>query len=421
VSENSLAGIAASPELAATDADVGDVDTLKYKITSYYGLAKAFEISGAETKTAPVLVSADGVGALNFEKAAEWNIKVQVQDSNALLSDEVQVTINITNANDPPVLADLSLSVVENTPAGAAVAPAAVVKSDPFLVDPCVDAAGEPVVGRLCVYEEDTLAKWGMAGGSYAASLVSGKDWFAFDVATGAMSVKAGAAVDYEAFAKGEAKQCKYEVTVTDAGGATGKGVVTINIGNEHEPPVIGESQVVTIKESSAVATSAPALTYTDQDANTFVTWTLLSGGGGDLTIPDQSGSGTINALVPLDYETKAQYKVMVMVKDNTGLFNVTEVTVDVEDVNDAPVIGSFSLNCTENLAQKFAPSFYDAVADAAAAGGAGGSAKLVGAIPEATDEDEVHTPQGLTYTLGGDLTKYFEIKLVSVRSHPAV
>lgn len=133
-----------------------------------------------------------------------------------------------------------------------------------------------------------------------------------------------------------------YSLTVQVADRLTGNNpltdsaVITVTVTDGNDPPNI-ESQSRTIEENSEPDTLVGApVVATDQDAGDTLTYAIISGNVGDAFAIDQS-TGQITVVAPLDFETLATYSLMVRVTDSHNESDQDVVTVNVSNVNDPP------------------------------------------------------------------------------------
>ena len=193
VAENTEPGQAIGDPVAATDPDSGD--------TLIYSLGGADVAAfGIDEASGQLLTSA----ALDYETRSSYSVTVVAQDSEGA-SDSIDVTIEVTNANEPPSFGTTSTtrSVAENTEPGQAI-------GDPV-------AATDPDSGDTLIYS--------LGGADVAA--------FGIDEASGQLLTSA--ALDYET-------RSSYSVTVVaqDSEGASDSIDVTIEVTNANEPPSFG-------------------------------------------------------------------------------------------------------------------------------------------------------------------------------------
>ena len=94
--------------------------------------------------------------------------------------------------------------------------------------------------------------------------------------------------------------------------------------------------------------TSVGTVAASDADGNTL-TYSITAGAAGVFTI--DSGTGVISQDGTLDFETTPQYVLTVQVDDNAGGISTGTITVDVNDVNEAPVAIDNTFTVNENAA----------------------------------------------------------------------
>ena len=201
-------------------------------------------------------------------------------------------------------------------------------------------AAGQPVG----IVVEATDAD----GDTVTYSLVSGGDAGLFDIdtSTGQIKVKTETTLDYE----GTRKSYIVSVEVTDGKNADGSPntamddsiTVTINVTDVDETPAFDAATAMrNIAENSAENTNVgDAVTATDPDAGTTLTYSLSGADAGSFTI-DSSGQIKVGPSPTLDYESaKKTYTVVVEVRDistDTNPDATIDVTITVTDVNEKP------------------------------------------------------------------------------------
>ena len=313
VAENTPAGEEIESPVTATDYEG---DTLTYGLIGPD--AAHFDI---ESSTGQILTD----GALDRETKSSYHLAVSVNDgkdiygnTNSAVDDSIDVTINVTDANEAPVFdanAPTALNVVENTEADVDI--------------------GTPVTA---IDPEGNTVTYSLDDGDGAA--------FEIDDTSG--QIKTKDALDRET-------KDSYTVTVTasDDGGANAIHVVTITVGNEVEPPTFDEEPE---QGQSNISRSIPENTLagrpigdpvsaTDEESNPL-TYSLDDQDGAAFDI--DSGTGQIKTKDPLDHETKENYSVTVSVTDgldangsheNTPIADATiDVTINVTDVNEKPV-----------------------------------------------------------------------------------
>ncbi len=223
------------------------------------------------------------------------------------------VTITITGANDAPTAPALISGgdVDENSPNGTVVA---------------VVTATDPDLGAVLTYSltDD-------AGGR-----------FAIDPTTGEITVADGSLLDFETSGTHQ-----IVVRVSD-GSLSSTTPLTITINDVNDDPVItsdggGDTAQVAAAENGTAVTTVAA---TDEDAGSSLTYSLAGGADQGLFAID-SLTGVLTFIAAPDFEAPGdadgdnKYEVTVQVADGKGGFDTQDITVEVTDVNDAPVITS--------------------------------------------------------------------------------
>lgn len=257
---------------------------------------------------------------LNFETNPSFTLLVTVIDnSNPQLTDNATITINLTDVNEQPSINSPTFVLAENASVGA-------------------------VVGAVTGTDPD-------AGQTLTYAIVSGNTGgaFAINAVTGQITVANPAAVDFEVN-----PVFVLNVTATDNGApslVSPVGVVTINLTNQQETPVV-QAAMVLLPENSPVGTLVHTVVATDQDAGQTLTY-AITGGNTNNTFAINSTTGEITVADPtrLDYENQPPFQLVVTVTDNgapTQSGSAT-ITVKLTDVNDAPRVYNASVTIPEN------------------------------------------------------------------------
>ena len=308
--------------------------------------------------TKPVL----DVLPFDYETKSSYSITATASDGRGG-TDTISITVNITDEPEAPEFTDgdsTTRTISENS-----------------AVDTNIGSA-------VSATDQDN--------GDRVTYTLSGADAAAFTVDNETGQLKTKAALDYET-------TTSYTVTLTatDKDDLTDSITVTINVRNLDErlsnnAPVFTEGATATrsVAENLVAGTNiGTAVTATDADTGSTLSYQLSGADGAAFSIEDQTGQLKTNAL--LDYETKDAYSVTITVTDG-ALTDTITVTINVTDANDAPVFSggtSTTRNVNENT---------DAGTN-------------IGASVIATDTD---TSETLTYTLGGTDAASFDIVLTS-------
>ena len=366
IAENTPSNQNIGEPVTATDSDDGD--TLTYSLQGTDSGSFTINSSTGQIKT---------YTTLDHETKDTYHVAVFVRDSKNIYGDSdtvdddsIDVTINVTDVNEPPAFdstAPTDLNVVENTTAGIDI-------GSPV-------TATDPDVGDTLTYSLDT------------------GDGSAFDIDSSGQ-IKTKGALDREV-------KDSYTVTVSVTDGNDAQGnvdttaddtrTVTITVDNVVEPPTFNDGdagRTRTIEENtpagrpvgdpvSATSEDGVTLTYSldDQDGASF----------------DIDSNGQIKTKADLDYEDRSSYSVTVSVTDSldvqgnpesSGLEDDTiAVAINVTDVNEKP-----TFDATPPVEYESAEN---TVADTP-----------IGAALTATDPEN----DALTYTLDSGSADTFEI-----------
>ncbi len=168
-----------------------------------------------------------------------------------------------------------------------------------------------------------------------------------FEVASdGQITVRPGAKLNYE-------KKKTYEVTVVASDGTlTANITVTINVTDVNEAPLATTATRSIAENATPSATVGAPVTTTDPDDDTLI-YSLTSN---EFEIDPQgtegaaSGQIVVKSGVTLDHETTSSYSVTVVASDGKLTTNIP-VTINVTDVNEAPVGSAQARSIAENAA----------------------------------------------------------------------
>ena len=287
VAENAANG-AAVGTVMATDAD---------------GDALTFSITDGNTGNAFAINASSGAitvaGTLNRQTTQTYTLTVRVSDGTT--SAEAAVTINVTDTggNEAPTIAAQTFSVAEN-------------------------AAANTSVGTVMAMDAD--------GDNLIFTFTSGNlsDAFAINASSGAITV--AGTLDHETTPT-------YTLTVQVSDGtATATAAVTINVTNANEAPVVtAQTTAFTVAEDATNGTAVGTVAATDPE-NDRLTFTITEGNTNSAFAINAS-SGVITVAGTLDRETTSTYTLTVRASDDESLSGTANFTVNVTDVNEAPVV----------------------------------------------------------------------------------
>jgi VCBS repeat-containing protein len=301
-------GVSAITAVTAIDPDadtalaysiVGGTDAARFAIDAVTGSLRLLAVPDFE---APADTGGDNIYV------------VEVQASDGVASDRQTITVVVANVNEAPIDAILTGSVVDETAVGGT--PVGVVSG----VDPDLG---------------DTLSYVFATGGD-------GGGRFVIDAVTGALTVAAGAAFNFEA-----SPFHLVLVTVTDAGGLSLTKSFVIQVRDQNDPPVItsdggGGTATVFLNEGDTFVTTTTA---TDPDAGTLLTYSI-QGGVDAALFRINATTGVLQFIAAPDFETPGDadgdnaYEVVVAVSDGS-MTDAQALTVVVGNRNEPPVIVS--------------------------------------------------------------------------------
>ncbi len=267
--------------------DPDDDDTASYDIAG--DPSGLFEIVGDQLKLK------DGV-ELDYETQDKYSVVVEVTDSGGAAHQETLV-INVEDINDTPTDIVLSGANVDENQSGATVA-------------------------TLTAEDQD-------AGDMATFSLVEDPSGL-FEVVGDQLKLKDGVSLDHEA-------QSAYELTleVEDASGATLQKTVTVNVTDINDTPTNIDLSNDTIDENVNGAVVA-TLSAADQDAGDTATFSIADDPSGVFEIVGTQL--TLKPGIALDHEVQDSYELTIDVEDSEGAIYSETITVNIADVNDAPI-----------------------------------------------------------------------------------
>lgn len=299
VDENSANGTLVG-ELTADDPDGGD--TFTFTFAQVGGVDQnadgRFDIINGDQ-----VVVADG-SRLNFEANPSHVIRVVATDSGGQTF-EGNVTIAVNDVNEPPTVITInpaSPAIDENSPGGT-------------------------LVGTLATDDPDQnetttftfVAPNGDAGGRF---VINGNR----------VEVAPGADLDFETD-----PTLDISVRATDSANHTVDGNFTIALNNVNDPPTAIDIDPASpsVDENSPAGTLVGTLSATDEDAGETFTFTLVNDAGGRFVI-----SGDRVEVAPaadLNFEAADAHVIRARVTDSGGLTFERNITIGVNDVNEAP------------------------------------------------------------------------------------
>ncbi len=209
------------------------------------------------------------------------------------------------------------------------------------------NSAGGTNAGNVAASDNDTPAPFNTL--TFSLSNNPGT-LFAINPVTGQITVANGAVLDFDTN-----PTITLGVTVTDGAPSplSTSQNVTINLTNVNEPPVV-TAATLSVPENSAVNTPVGTVAANDPDAGQTKTFSITNGNtGGAFGIDSATGAITVAAQSALNFETTPTFTLTVQATDNASpaLSGSATITVNLTDVNEAPVVTPATFSIAENSA----------------------------------------------------------------------
>lgn len=301
VAENSNPGTVLGTVIATDPDTTGTFATKTFSLNSNPNGAFAINSS-----TGQITVATSS--ALNFEASNQLTVGVTVTDGGNLFASQT-VTVNITDANETPTLTPgQSFNVAENATFGTA-------------------------VGTVSASDPDTTAP----NNTRSFSLSGGNTGNAFTInsATGQITVASPSSLNSLG-----GSGFNLSVTVTDGGGLSATQSVAIFVIAVNQAPTIPAGQSFSINENSPNNTVVGTVVASDSDVGDTLTYSITSGNTGNaFSINSVTGQLRVANSATLDFETSSSFELLIKVTDAAGLFFSRTVTIDVNNVNEAPTL----------------------------------------------------------------------------------
>ncbi|SDJ89570.1 gliding motility-associated C-terminal domain-containing protein [Catalinimonas alkaloidigena] len=350
-------------------------------------------------------------GPLDFEQQATYRFRVEVKDDNLPpLSDTAWVEVRVQNLNDKPVMADTTLVISENLAPAAEIATLIATDQDsgtvlrfrlirqevPFQVD----STGRLVVAAKLDYETQSSYRFEVEVRDNGAPQRADTAWvdiqlqdqneapFLADTlllvneatAPGTLvgqllatdpdrptqlrfalldptlpflveetgQLRVAESLDYET-----RSSYRFLVEVQDDGTPmlADTAWVDVQVVDQNDVPHLADTTLV-VAENALQGTRVGQLVATDPDSGSVFRFTLLTS-----QLPfrvDTSGLVVVAQSYALDFETRASYRMQVEVRDNRipQLADTAWVDVQLQDLNEAPVLEEAAFTVDENAAQ---------------------------------------------------------------------
>ncbi|MBR2059301.1 MAG: cadherin repeat domain-containing protein [Fibrobacter sp.] len=287
-----------------TASDVDGTENLTYSIIDETGTFKIVPSTGE------IKVIADST--IDFETKSTYTVKVVVTDKDGL-TDTATVTIKVNDVNEAPSIEDAVFAIDENPRKG--------------------DSAGAVIASDL-----DTAAQFRVLTYEIVETDVP------FELDSNIIRVKEPGKLDYETDSV-----FTFHVVVTDQDGLSDTATITVNLNDTPEPPKFDDkTPTFAVDENVPAGTFVGVVTASDVDEDDVLTYSI-----GDPTdtfvIDEVTGKITVKADSTIDYETKNEYTVTVVVTDKYGYTDTATVTIKVNDVNEAPDVPDQTITVKED------------------------------------------------------------------------
>lgn len=216
-----------------------------------------------------------------------------------------------------PILSNQKLSIAENSPNGTATNPSKINAFDPE--------------GQDLIY--DVLSG-------------DGSSVFSVNASTGVVTVIDSSQLDYEV-----KTSFTLNVRVTDPEPQSDDAVITIEvIDASDQPPVMGD-QSFNVLENSPAGSTVGTLVYSDGDTNDSHTFAITGGSGQGVFNIDSVGKITVANGAQLNFEGVNSYNMTVEIEDEGGLTDTALITVNVQNVNEDPILNNQEFTISEGAA----------------------------------------------------------------------
>ena len=303
IPENTASGTNIGAPVSATDADG---DALRYSLSGDDASAFSINRTTGQLRTR---------AALDYETKSIYNITVRATDDQTQIP--ISVTVNVTNVNEAPVFTEGSSTTrrVSKNRLGSGL------------------NIGDPITATDP--EGDTI--------TYTHSGTDSSN-FTIDSNTGQLKTAS------QVITLSSLNKETFSVTIT-ASDSVSTNTISVTIKFNNLPVFTeGRSTSRSIAENTVSGTNiGNPVTATDADGDTL---TYSLGGTDAASFSIDSNTGQLQTNAALDYETKNSYTVAVAASDGFFIRPYITVTIDVTNVNEAPVFSDGS-STTRKVSRK--------------------------------------------------------------------
>ncbi|MEQ9286808.1 MAG: cadherin domain-containing protein [Cyclobacteriaceae bacterium] len=141
-------------------------------------------------------------------------------------------------------------------------------------------------------------------------------------------------------------------------GELTSTAVISISLTDQNDPPVIAD-QTFAIDENSPVSTEVDMVVATDQDQDAL-TYSIIDGNSADIFEINQNSGQISIKTANLDHELTSSYNLVIKVAD-TEFESTADITINVNDINEAPEIIEQAFDVEEQSTNGFSIGIIEA------------------------------------------------------------
>jgi cadherin domain-containing protein/parallel beta helix pectate lyase-like protein/type IX secretion system substrate protein len=252
---------------------------------------------------------------LNYEDYQNFDLVIAVSDGDSIT--EANLTINIIDENEHPILEAFGFSIDELSPNNTLVG---------------TISGTDPDIGQNLYYYID----YGNENKAFVLDSVSGE-----------IRVLDSFQLNYE----GMYPSYNLQIRVQDDGDPSyySMNYITVSVVDINEAPVVNPSSFE-LFENAAANQVIGTVTAIHEDAYQTISYSIIDGNSdGIFAINSVTGSLSLQLADMLDYETTTEYELIVEARDNTSLYDTALVTIIVENINEFPTIPNYEFTIDEN------------------------------------------------------------------------
>jgi hypothetical protein len=323
VPENSASGLSFGTPIRAIDQDRGQTEDLRYELVNKNAGGLPFRL---ESCSGQLIVQWD---KLDYESASQYSFGVRVIDSGfpVALDAQVQVTVDILDVNEAPTFAESgSLVILENKPNQAFIGQ--IIATDP---------------------DQESVIKFRTNASEYVSITESGELYSIVPFDYESMPV-----LYLEITVEDNGVYCDVLLDESQCLPISVTTIRVVSVQNVNEPPSLSAGAFQIRENLSPGSLVGKPLNVSDVDGTVGSSWGFLivsglsDGGRSEFTI---RSDGQLLTLVPLDYESTAEYVLTVAYSDGEFIAYLN-ITITILDENESPsVVGGISGFVQENMA----------------------------------------------------------------------